>query len=70
MGIIRIQTNVPASVALNFFEFRGKGQTDATVSTLGHYIGAGLPDISRPSTGPEPLDHPCRTRTERADTAR
>ena len=57
-------------------EFIGKGQTDAIVSTSRRYIGAGLPDISRPSAGPEPFDHPrrpcrtCRTCTGGADAAR
>ena len=64
------QINVLAGAALNFNEFRKERQTDAIVSTSGHYIGAGLPDIGRPSAGPEPFDHPYRTRTGSADAAR
>ncbi len=64
------QINAPAGVVLNLFGFRGKGQTDANVPTLGRYIRAGLPAIGRPSAGAKPLDRSCRTHTKRPDTAR
>ena len=57
------QINVLAGAALNFNEFR-EGKANRC------YIGAGLPDIGRPSAGPEPFDHPYRTRTGSADATR
>ena len=64
------QINVLACAALSSNVFRRKGKTDAIVSTSGHYLGAGLPDISRLGAGAEPFDHSYRTRTGRADAAR